>query len=147
MNKTNAEDLKRYVKRVMKQKGLTLRDIEIRSGGKITDGYVSGIITGIAKNPSVEKIKALAQGLGVSIDEVFHVACGTLDPRTSKLQGMDSSQFVMLLDLMHQIVVNPDLMEILKELVYLGPDERAVMLRTLKAINQSDQPQRNAEAL
>jgi transcriptional regulator with XRE-family HTH domain len=131
----------------MKQKGLTLRDIELRSGGKITDGYVSGIITGIAKNPSVEKVKALAQGLGVSTDEVFHVACGLQDARAPRRQEMDSSQFVMLLDLMHKIVINPDLVEILNELVYLGPDKRAVMLQTLKAINQSDQPQRNAEAL
>ena len=57
-------DLSRYIRKVMKEKNLTQRDIELRSGGKITDGYVADILSGDAKNPSVDKIKALARGEG-----------------------------------------------------------------------------------
>ena len=58
MIKSDKGDLSRYVRRVIMQKGLTQRDVELRSEGKITDGYVADILRGAAKNPSVEKIKA-----------------------------------------------------------------------------------------
>src|SRR5882724_13577091 len=69
-------DLGEYVKRVMKLKGLTQKDVQRVSGGRITDGYVASISIGRARNPSVDKLKALADGLGVDMDELFHVACG-----------------------------------------------------------------------
>ncbi|HSO75224.1 MAG TPA: helix-turn-helix domain-containing protein, partial [Blastocatellia bacterium] len=65
MANTTKGPLRTYVKRIMTQKGLTLRDIEMRSDAKITDGYVADILRGTAANPSAEKIKALAVGLGV----------------------------------------------------------------------------------
>ena len=65
-----------YVKRVMKLKGLTQKDVQRMSGGRITDGYVASITTGRATNLSVDKLIALADGIGVDADELFHVACG-----------------------------------------------------------------------
>ena len=68
------QQLGEYVKWVMKLKGLTQKDVQRLSGGKITDGYVASITTGRAGNLSVEKLKALADGLGVDLDDLFHVA-------------------------------------------------------------------------
>src|SRR4030095_5180957 len=85
-------DLSEYVKRVMKLKGLTQKDVQKQSGWKITDGYVASITTGRAKNLSVDKLMALADGLGVDYDELFHIACGAedLDEDCKSLNGPDS---------------------------------------------------------
>ena len=60
----------------MKLKRLTQKDVDRMSGGRITAAYVGSITTGRADNLSVEKVKALAAGLGVDVDDLFHVACG-----------------------------------------------------------------------
>jgi transcriptional regulator with XRE-family HTH domain len=65
-----------YILRTSKEKDLTLRDIEARSGGKITHGYLSKIISGSTKNVTVDKILAIARGLGVSEEDVFDAARG-----------------------------------------------------------------------
>jgi transcriptional regulator with XRE-family HTH domain len=141
------ETLSRYVKRVMKQKGFTLRDVELRSGGKITDGYVSSIINGIATNPSVEKIKALAVGLGVDMNDVFHVASGEADREPQDNQNLDPDQFMIVLELLAKIVMNAELLEILQELVSLTPEERRVVLKTLRSLNEPVyKPERAREA-
>jgi transcriptional regulator with XRE-family HTH domain len=135
MTNSLTEDLGRYVRRIMRIKGLTLRDIEIRSKGKITDGYVSGIISGAAKNPSVEKVVALAAGLGVSPDELFHVACGL----PSKLPGIphpaDTSYANHAFELMQKILNSPELMDIVREAVGLSHEEREMALRALKRLS------------
>jgi transcriptional regulator with XRE-family HTH domain len=138
MIKYTPEDLAHYVRRVMRQKGLTLRDVELRSGGGITDGYVSGIITGTARNPSVEKIKALALGLGVDLDEVFHAACGLRPEMARQSYETESASFLELLDLMQNIAVNEDLLDIVRQLVRLRPDERMVVLQTLRMLNRPE---------
>jgi transcriptional regulator with XRE-family HTH domain len=70
------ESLDQYVRRVIKEKGLSLSDVERRSGGTISDSYVCGIINGNVGSLTIAKLKALAQGLGVPEDEVFAVARG-----------------------------------------------------------------------
>ena len=71
-----AKQLGEYVKWVMKLKGLTQKDVQRLSGWQITDGYVASITTGRAGNLSVDKLRALADGLGVDLDDLFHVASG-----------------------------------------------------------------------
>ena len=44
------ETLSEYVKRIMRQKNLTLRDIEENSDGEISNSYVSKILNGKAEN-------------------------------------------------------------------------------------------------
>lgn len=72
------EDFADYVRRVRGAKGLSLVDVESRSGGRISRGYVSQIenrhVLGSRVTP--DKLRALAIGLGVSEDEVFAVARG-----------------------------------------------------------------------
>ncbi len=71
-----AEDLADYVRRIINERDLTLREIEERSGGAITHGYISKILSRAVTNLSVEKLQALAKGLGISEEEVFAIARG-----------------------------------------------------------------------
>ena len=61
-NSHRGDDLSRYVERIMKEKRLSPGDVELRSGGAITDGYVVTIISGRPTNLSIEKLKMLARG-------------------------------------------------------------------------------------
>ena len=63
VNGSQPELLSHYVKRVIQEKRLSLHDVELLSGRKITDAYVGNIINGKAKNLTVEKLRALARGL------------------------------------------------------------------------------------
>jgi len=69
------ESLDKYVRRVLKEKELTLSDVERGAEGEISDSYVAYITTGNVRNLSLEKLKALARGLGVTEREMFAVAC------------------------------------------------------------------------
>lgn len=70
------ESLSDYIRRIMHQSDLTFRDVEKRSAGGITAGYVSDIVRKKTKNPSVAKLKGLAKGLGRDESEVIAVARG-----------------------------------------------------------------------
>jgi transcriptional regulator with XRE-family HTH domain len=65
------EDLADYVRRIRKEKGLSLKDVEEQSGRRISKGYISYYI-----NPTRDKLIALALGLGVTEDEIFDIARG-----------------------------------------------------------------------
>ena len=135
MTNSLTEDLSHYVRRIMKLKGLTLRDIEVRSKGRITDGYISGIISGAAKNPSVEKVMALASGLEVNPDELFHVACGLQGKRAGVPDLPDTLYARHALELMQKILTSSDLMKIMQQAVDLMPAEREIALRALKRLS------------
>ncbi len=69
------EALEDYVRRLLDERGLTFKDVEMRSGGRISHSYVHQIAGGHTKNLTVEKIRGLAAGLGVAEEEVFRVFC------------------------------------------------------------------------
>lgn len=75
MDKTKI-DLPAFIKQIMAAKGLSYRDIETRSEGRISYGYVNSLVHGTYKNPTVDKIKALAKGLGVPEDALTKVVKG-----------------------------------------------------------------------
>jgi transcriptional regulator with XRE-family HTH domain len=68
------ETLAEYVSRIIKEKKLKVAEIEKRSG--VADSYITNITRGTSKNPTIEKLKALAKGLDVDEDEIFRVARG-----------------------------------------------------------------------
>ncbi|MFY9607056.1 MAG: helix-turn-helix domain-containing protein [Blastocatellia bacterium] len=136
MAKKGAGDLARYIARVLKEKRLSLHDVQVMSGWKITDAYVGSIIRGRASNPSVEKLQALALGLGVDEDEIFRVARGIVGT-SDRDRNPDPWHSVMILRLMEQVVSKPDLKEILDEVVELSEEDRAFVLRTAKSFSKS----------
>jgi len=75
-------DLPAFIKQIMAAKGFSYRDIEERSQGRISYGYVNSLVQGHYKNPSVEKVKALAKGLGVPEETLNKIVRGIpLDER------------------------------------------------------------------
>jgi transcriptional regulator with XRE-family HTH domain len=75
-----------FVRNTRIGKGLTTTDVQDRSrqgGAKgISESYVSQIENDYIRNVSIEKMKALAKGLGLSDEEVFSAAKGVL-PRVA----------------------------------------------------------------
>ncbi len=90
------QTLQAYLKKVMEDAGLSLRDVERRSKsarGHISNGYVNDILQGDAKNPTLDKLEALARGIGRPVDELIDVILGrvkTEDPsiQTSEIGGL-----------------------------------------------------------
>ena len=68
------ENLAEYVKRIMREKNIRPVDIERDSDGRIKDSYLASIISGKSKNITVGQVQALAEGLGVTEEEIFRVA-------------------------------------------------------------------------
>jgi transcriptional regulator with XRE-family HTH domain len=120
------ESLSEYVNRIIKQKGLTQKDVADRSGN-IAKGYVSEISSGKVTNLSTDKLQELAKGLDVDVMELCAIACGAEYSAT----GFDPLVF---LDLMEKVLVEPDLAEILKNLCKLTKTERQAILEMTQTL-------------
>ena len=132
------ETLSQYVRRVMKQKRMSARDIERNCGKKIDNSYISKIINGAVTNLTANAIVALAEGLEVNPHELFTVVSGH-DTQPDQEAMPDS---FLLVDMMQQLVMNPELMEILQMWVRLLPEDQARMLESLKFLNEENQKRR-----
>jgi transcriptional regulator with XRE-family HTH domain len=75
-----SETLEAYVRRVMNAKNLKPGDVQRKSKGRVSDSYVGNILSGQARNLTVEKLKALAVGLGVDEEELFFIVRGSKKP-------------------------------------------------------------------
>src|SRR6266404_1094641 len=146
MSKMRKEGLSRYVDRIMKEKHLSRSDVKLRSGGEITDSYVSAIISGAATNLSVEKLKALARGLRVSERRLVNVAFGHSE-RVESDRTVDQSHNLILLDIKNKSIISTDVAEIVLEVVKLPAAERAVVLRYVKRLSRARRkPQRRSKS-
>ena len=146
MRRVGKEKLADYVRRVMKQKQLKLRDVERRSGGDITNGYISGIITGRINNLSLEKLKALAKGLDVDVHELFSAAMGEPAQAADAPLTYSHSDLHWLLGVLQQAAINPVIMKMLQELVEMTPREREMVSKVSDAILKSRAPARRKRA-
>ena len=134
MPKADKETLAQYVTRVIKEKKLTHQEVRKLARGKITDGYVRGIMTGKARNLSVDKLKALASGLGVSEDEIFRVARG-LPPDSDNRSQEHESNYRLIVNLMSASLKNKPLAELLVEASRLPLESQEEAVRLLKFLN------------
>jgi transcriptional regulator with XRE-family HTH domain len=132
------EDLGRYVTRVLKQRGMTVRDVEESSGGGISNGYVSDIMSGRQVNPSADKLLALAGGLGVDVHELLDAA---LNEKSKRAPGPEAERIdpVALLELMKKVVGSPALVELLHEASVLEPKEQRLVLETVRQFSRLSQ--------
>jgi transcriptional regulator with XRE-family HTH domain len=137
MSKPHKEGLSHYVERVMKEKHLSQRDVKLKSGGDITDSYVSGIINGSATNLSTEKLKALARGLRVPEMELIRVAFGLSDEHEAR-DIADQSHNLVLVDITRKTVMSNDVAEIVQEIISLTPADRAVVLQYVKRLGKAE---------
>lgn len=136
MNMPN-ETLSQYVDRIARQKGLNFHDIERNSGGKITNSYISKIISGKVTNLTADKTVALAAGLGVSPFEVFAAMCGQSPPAEGE-QPLDGR---MVVDILQKIVNDPQLIEILQLCEGLSPKDRDSVLVQLRYLREKSKKQ------
>jgi transcriptional regulator with XRE-family HTH domain len=116
-----------YVNRVMEEKGLTAKDIERRSKGKITDSTIGNIRAGRNKNLSLDKINALALGLDVSAVEVFLAASGQRDKRE-----LTASRLSFIVQ---KLVDNSELFRLVESLVKQKPAKIKVILKSIESEN------------
>jgi transcriptional regulator with XRE-family HTH domain len=114
------ETLSEYVNRIMRQKGLSQKDVAERSGD-IAKGYVSEISSGKVTNLSTDKLQELAKGLDVDVMELCAIACGVQYSAT----GFDPLAF---LDLMQRVLANSDIVEIHQNLLRLTKKQRRAVL-------------------
>ena len=68
--------LAKFVRDTRLEKKLSAGDVERNSGGRISDAYVLRIESGKVANVSPEKLDALADGLGIPVDQIYRVARG-----------------------------------------------------------------------
>jgi len=131
MTNAKIETLAEYVTRIMDEKGLSGRDVEARSNDEIANGYVMKIANGGTTNPSIEKTKALAKGLGVDEDELFYVARGVplKGKRPTTGDPWPSNILVRAID---KIVSSPDLTHIVQLLLRSKPEKIKAIRETLE---------------
>jgi len=123
-----------YLKRVMKKKGLTQKDVQRISGGRITGGYVASITAGRARNLSVDKLKALADGIGVDVVELFHIARAQSEDLDRRGKGGYAPDALMVLETVQKVLSSPDITAILDEVVGLSPEERVSLRAFIKRL-------------
>jgi transcriptional regulator with XRE-family HTH domain len=125
-----AESLASLVKRVVRQRALKLRDVERRSGGRITNSYISKIISGNIRSLTVEKLLALARGLDVDPHVLFTAAASR--PPVSDGEGNGNPVDAGWLVELNQTLLNsPELVSINRKLLGLRPEEHRIVLRYL----------------
>lgn len=111
------ELLSDFVRKTMKAKGLTTRDVERGSKNNITHSYINKIKNGHVKNPSANILQALATGLSESPEILFALARG---------KSPDG-----------QMLANAIFSEIAKDYADLTEDERKIIEPSLIAIRQT----------
>jgi transcriptional regulator with XRE-family HTH domain len=105
------ETLSEYVARIMEEKNLRPVDVARKSGGGIGDSHVSNIASGATSNVTIDRLRALAVGLGVDPIELLSIAIGAQPSEVNlplvarvleKLSHPELSRLLLLLDQMNQ---------------------------------------------
>ena len=122
------EPLGEYLKRIMSEKRLTMIDVQERSDKKITDAYIANLMKGIASNPSVDKLKALAVGIGEPEENVFKIARGVPLDGAEEQNGEPWSAGGIV-KAMELIIASPERTQILRAMMQMP-------IRDLKAVLQ-----------
>jgi transcriptional regulator with XRE-family HTH domain len=144
MNRLGKENLADYVRRIIRQKQLKLRQVERDSGDQITNGYVSGIINGKINNVSLEKLLALAKGLNVDPYELFAAAIGEQRQTANELSPYNPPDAHLLMELMQEMANTPDLMKMVHAVVQMPSKDRQIVGKVVESIVNSKRPVRRA---
>jgi len=136
MSQNDKETLAQYVARIIKDRDLTHDHVKQLSGGRITDGYVRDIMKGKSTNPSVDKLRALALGLGVSEEEIFRVARGLSAVPDEK--EADSVNYDLIFELLLLSRKNRTVAELLTEAARLSSESQEEVVSILKFLNSRE---------
>ena len=136
-SKPVSDSLSLFVQRVIRQKNLSIRDIQTRAGGedKIAASYISRIINAKVSNLSVDMLTVLAEGLGVDPFELFAAASGH---RMSNARGgVDAME---LIDTMQQAAGNPASLEVIRRWLRLAPEYQSAVLNWIRFLSEEARP-------
>ncbi|HKP86376.1 MAG TPA: XRE family transcriptional regulator [Blastocatellia bacterium] len=136
------EDLAHLIRRVVKEKNLKLRDIAHRSGGQIAQSYVSRLMTGNVKNLTVEKLVALARGLDIDPHAVLAAAHGHQSQLADGSKVVEEMGALEFAGLMRRVAASPDLIEVMKSLIELGPEQHSSVLKFIASLTSSKKQSR-----
>lgn len=135
MDRIVKEDLSQLIRRVVREKNLKLRDVESKSGGRIAQSYVSRLMTGNVRNLTIEKLIALARGLDMDPHALFTAAHGhaqQLADESNIVEEMGALEFAIL---MRKVASSPDLMQIVKRVAHLKPEEGLSVLSYIESLS------------
>lgn len=117
------ETLAEYVTRIRRQKGLSLRQIEGNCEKKLTASYIGRIAKGKYQNLSMETVSALAEGLGVDLQEIFIVAYGKQPSETE-------TSLLVFADAVQKLAMYPELIDVVRGWEKLNEKQRKAVLGT-----------------
>jgi hypothetical protein len=129
------ETLSDYVRRVMREKNLGVRDIErnsAKAGKKIAASHISKVATGVITNLTADKIVGLALGLNVDPHEVFAVISGHPIKEAS---SPDLRRFAKIIT---ALADNPLLLEAAEQLMRFDAKNQIKAVEMLKCANTLD---------
>ena len=86
------ETLAEFVRRNLREKGLSYAEVQRQAGGAISKSYICGICNGLEVSLTVKKLQALARGLDVPEDELFAIARGA----ALSQRNLDTSRFALM---------------------------------------------------
>jgi transcriptional regulator with XRE-family HTH domain len=121
-----SETLAQYVTRWRKDHKQSASDIERLSGREITDGYINLVASGKQKNLTVDKLIALAKGMGDNPHNLLDVIMGENVPESA-----DPWPSFMLLKAMDRIVNDAVLSDIMKVLLQMDARQLEAAKKTL----------------
>jgi transcriptional regulator with XRE-family HTH domain len=121
------EKLRAFIEEVIEKEGITVAEIARRSGGEITDSYIFDIRSGKTKSVGVEKLNALARGLGVSNVDLFRIASGEDIPY--RTEAWPSHLLSKTID---AIIHSPELTRAVKAIVAMKPAKLKALLKQIE---------------
>ena len=134
------ESLGEYLKRIMSEKRLTMIDVQERSDRRITDAYIANLMKGIASNPSVDKLKALAVGLGEPEESVFKVARGVPLDGAQEQNGEPWSAGGIV-KAMEMVMLSPERTQILRALIEMPIKDLKTVLQFIESMKKPASPE------
>jgi transcriptional regulator with XRE-family HTH domain len=124
-----AESLGEYVSRILRQKNLSLRKVETNCHNKLTASYIGRLAKGKFNNPSIETVSALAEGLGVDLNEIFTVAYG-------KPPSEAETSLLVFADAVQKMAMNSELIELVRGWEKLNNKQKKGILYTFDYFQQ-----------
>jgi hypothetical protein len=124
------EKLRQFLQEEMQRQGLSEWQIQKRAGGEITDSYIKDILNGKTKSIGVDKLNALAKGLGADSMELFKLASGQgIVSKKKEQEPWTARGLVRVID---RILESPDLIAILKSVLSMKPSKLKTLRKQLE---------------
>ena len=140
------ENLSQLVGRVVREKGLSLTEVVKAAEGAITKGYVSGIIKGNVRNISLDKLIALAKGIGEDARVLFDAYYGRPPGPRAELREVTEWSAADLAAIVQRLVDSPRLRDIVTLADALSDRSQERLVESLRSLNDMGKGQADGRA-